>query len=128
YIGVQEREEDEKEDGAQDWIARAKSKSLFAENENDRYGGDIHPHTGGECFAQEEEAPSQLTRALAEGIFQELIGRIYFAFQVMRNHDDGENDAGDHVPDDDLNETDIAAISDGRHSDDGDGAGFGRDA
>ena len=45
----------------------------------------------------------------------------------MRNHDDRQNDAGDHIPDDHLNEEEVPSVSHGRNANDRERAGFGRD-
>ena len=62
-------------------------------------------------------------------IGEELIGGIDFTLQVVRDHDDGQDGAGDDVSDDELNEGEVAALAirHGGHADDGEGAGFGRD-
>jgi hypothetical protein len=45
----------------------------------------------------------------------------------VRNHDDGEDNAGNDVTDNDLDERNISAISRRGNTDDGERAGFGGD-
>ena len=63
----------------------------------------------------------------AEGVGEELVGRVDLALEVVRDEDDGQEDAGDDVADDHLEEGDVAAVGHGRHADDGQGAGLGGD-
>ena len=63
----------------------------------------------------------------AEGVGEELVGRVDLALEVVGDQDDGQDDAGDDVADDHLDEGDVAAVGHGGHADDGQGAGFGGD-
>ena len=98
-----------------------------AEHELDGNRGHVNAHARRQRFADEEEAARELPRRGAEGVFEQLIRRIDFALQVMRHHHDREQDAGDDVPDDDLEEGHVSAVGHGGHADDGERARLGGD-
>ena len=104
-----------------------KPEQLVAQHQFHRDAGDIDAHAGGQGFADEEEAAGGLAGRGAEGVGEQLVGRVDLALEVVGDQDDGQDDAGDDVADDHLDEGDVAAVGHRGHADDGQRAGFGGD-
>ena len=126
-VGVEQREQHEEQDGAEDGVAGAEAEQFVSEDEFDRDAGDIDAHAGGQSFADEEEPAGGLARGGAEGVGEQLVRGIDFAFEIVGHEDDGQKDAGNDVADDHLEEGDVAAVGHGGDTDDGQGAGLGGD-
>src|SRR5262249_35013409 len=124
-VGVKQGEDDEEQDGAEDGIARAEAEQAVAQHQFDGGAGDVDAHAGGEGFADQEKGAGGLAGAGAERVGEELVGRIDLAFEIMRYQENRQQDAGDHITDDHLQERDVAAIRHRRHANDGQRAGFG---
>src|ERR1051325_2231324 len=71
-VGIDEGENDEENDCGQD---------ANAEHELDGNARDVNADARGERFHDEKENAGGAARARAEGIFEELVGRINFAFE-----------------------------------------------
>src|SRR5664279_4864976 len=91
------------------------------------FGPSARQTAGGPRFAAKQELGGGLAGARAERIGEKLIGRVDLALEIVRDEDDGQNNAGNDIANDHLEEYDVAAVSHGRHPDDGQGAGFGGD-
>jgi len=62
---------------------------------------------------------------VAEGVGKQLVGGVNLAFEIVRHQHDGQDDAGDDVADDHLDEGDVAAVGHRRDADNRQRAGFG---
>ena len=80
------------------------------------------------CGAREqEEAGGDFVERAAEAAVDELVGGEHLAVEVFRQEEHGDDDAAEHVADDDLQEAEVAGEGEAGDADDGEGAGFGGD-
>ena len=85
------------------------------------------PDAFGSGSGEEEEAGGHLVQRVAEAPVDELVGGEHLSLEVFGQEDDGNDDATDHVADDELEEAEISTEGQAGNGDDGEGAGFGRD-
>ncbi len=101
----------EQQNGAEDGVAGAEPEQLVPQHELHRDAGDIDAHARRQGLADEEEPAGGLARRRAEGVREQLVGRIDLALEIVRHEHDGQEDAGDDVADDHLEEGDVAAVT-----------------
>ena len=84
-------------------------------------------HTFGSGAREKEESGGDLVQSGAEALVDELVGGEHLALKVVGQEDQRDDDAAEHVADDDLQEAEVAGERDAGDADDGEGAGLGRD-
>ena len=78
------------------------------------------------CGAGEkEETGGDFVKAVSETLVDELVGGEHLALEVAGEKERGDYDPSDHVPDDDLEEAEVAGEGYAGDADDGEGAGLG---
>ena len=75
----------------------------------------------------EEEAGGDFVQRGAEAAVDELVGGEHLALEVARQEERCDDDAAEHVADDDLEEAEVAGEGHAGDGDDGEGDGFGGD-
>ena len=75
---------------------------------------------------EQEEARGDLVERVAEAAVDELIGGQHLALEVFWQEERGDDDAAEHVADDDLQEAEVAGEGEAGRADDGEGARFRR--
>ncbi len=95
------------------------------EGDDDGDGEDSYSFRGG---AGEQEQPGgEFVEGGAEAAVDELVGGEHLAAEVAREKERGDDDAAEHVAEDDLEEAEVAGEGDAGDGDDGEGGGFGGD-
>ena len=118
FEGVEQRERGDDGDGED--VAGADGDA-----DDDGDGEDADAFGGGS--GEEEEAGGDLVQEGAEALVDELVGGEHLAGEVARQKERGDDDAAEHVADDDLQEAEVAGEGDAGDGDDGEGGGFGGD-
>ena len=93
--------------------------------DDDGDGEDADAFGGG--AGEEEEAGGDFVERGAEAAVDELVGGEHLAVEVARQEEGGDDDAAEHVAEDDLQEAEVAGEGDAGDADDGEGGGFGGD-
>ncbi len=75
----------------------------------------------------EKERGGDLVQRGAEAAVDELVRGEHLAGEVARKEEGGDDDAAEHVTDDDLQKAEVAGERDAGDGDDGESGGFGRD-
>jgi hypothetical protein len=116
--GVEQREGGDDGDG--EHVAGADGDA-----DDDGDGEDADAFGGG--AGEQEEAGGDFVERLAEAAIDELIGGEHLALEVLGQEEHGDDDAAEHVADDDLQEAEVAGEGEAGRADDGERGGFGGD-
>ncbi len=95
----------------------------YRDGDDDGDGEDSNALGGG--AGAEEEPSGDLVQDGAEAAVDELVGGEHLAAEVFWKKQEGDDDASEHVAEDDLQEAHVAAEGYAGDGDDGEGAGFG---
>lgn len=79
------------------------------------------------CSRNKEEACSGLMESAAEALVDELVGGEHFPLKIPGKEQRGDDDAAEHVADDDLKKAEVSGEGHAGNADDGESTGFGGD-
>ncbi len=116
--GVEEGEEGDDGDG---------EGVVGADGDADDDGDGEDADAFGSGSGEEEEAGGDFVEGRAEAAVDELVGGEHLAVEVFGEKEDGDDDAAEHVADDDLEEAEVSGEGYAGDGDDGEGGGFGGD-
>ena len=116
--GVEQRERGDDGDG--EHVAGADGD---ADDDGDGEDADAFGCGAGE----QKEAGGDFVERVAEAAVDELVGGEHLALEVVGQEESGDDDAAEHVADDDLEEAEVAGEGEAGRADDGERGGFGGD-
>ena len=116
-IRIKQRQNNEQQYRSQYRVPGSQAEQLVPEHQLHRNTGDIHPHTCRQCLTYQKKAGRGLAGSRSKRVRKQLIRRVNLAFEIVRHEHDGENDARDHVANDHLHESNVAAVGHRRHPD-----------
>jgi len=116
FEGVEQRQADDQHDGGD--LAGAQH-----DRNHDRDGEDAHAL--GESANDQKRRCGHPAQAGAEPDFDELVGREHFAPEILGQKEERNHDARQQVPQDHLQEAEVAGEGQARGADDGQRAGLG---
>src|SRR5262245_22935779 len=73
HVGVDEREDDKKQDSSKDWIAGTPAKQLVSQHQFNGDAGDINPHARRQSLANQKETTCCLPRSRSKSICEQLV-------------------------------------------------------